>query len=403
MRVALITGYYLPEVGYQEVNLAQALSRSGHEVKIFTSSRKPPHFKKVIITDYSTGLSCDEKYGYEILRLRPTFKIRRKVFSNKLLKEVLVFNPELVFAIALAQFFPLALFKKSFSQKFRIVSFFGDSKEYFRKDTTYHKIRTAVYFLSFRFLKSYIYRKALKHSSLIVFNHPETENLFQSFVGNKYNELLGEKKLNLNLGYNPDEFYFSIEEREKTRIKYGIKEDEIVIITTTVVRKGKKLEEIISAINSLHKKGYPLKYILAGFRNDDYGNELRNYIKSTDSSRIIVPLNILNHDEIRELYCGSDIGLWQKATISIQEGMGTGLPVIIENQPIVTHLIKNGYNGWSFDENNLTDIIESAVLDMIGKNQELRSSWRSELAGFNAARLSYDKITEKIIQTVNTL
>ena len=135
----------------------------------------------------------------------------------------------------------------------------------------------------------------------------------------------------------------------------------------------------------------------------NFRNELRNYIKSTDSSRIIVPLNILNHDEIRELYCGSDIGLWQKATISIQEGMGTGLPVIIENQPIVTHLIKNGYNGWSFDENNLTDIIESAVLDMIGKNQELRSSWRSELAGFNAARLSYDKITEKIIQTVNTL
>lgn len=401
MKIALVAGFFLPDFGYQEVYLARALSRLGHTVRVFASTTRPPHYQKIVTENFPAGLTRDDQYNYEIYRLKPTIKIKGKIITPQLMGVINDFKPDLVFVIALAQMFALPLFQKSFSLNNRIVVFFGDSNGYSRSDNFLQNILTILYLGSFKILKTYLYRKALKHCNRIVFNHPETEDLFRSFVGKKNVDLLMSKKLNLNLGYDPDEFYFNMNDRSMIREKYGIADDEILMITTTVVRKGKKLEEIISAITGLKEKGLPVKYMLAGFRNDEYSNELLKFIEQNDKNHIIIPFQMLKHHEIRQLYCGSDIGIWQKATISIQEGMGTGLTVIIENQPIVTHLIQEGFNGWSFNENNLGETIEKAVKEMYLKNYEERVSFRENIVKLNSEKLSYDKITGKILSSVS--
>ncbi len=55
MRIAIATGHFMPEIGYQEVYLARAYSRLGHEVKVFTSTLISPTGKNVLKGNYKDG------------------------------------------------------------------------------------------------------------------------------------------------------------------------------------------------------------------------------------------------------------------------------------------------------------------------------------------------------------
>ena len=82
----------------------------------------------------------------------------------------------------------------------------------------------------------------------------------------------------LNLGYDPDEYYFNEQDRQTARKKLGFKENEIVIITSTRINKRKNLEQIIERISSLNDKGLNVSYILVGFLGDTYETELKSFI-----------------------------------------------------------------------------------------------------------------------------
>ena len=94
----------MPEVGYQEVYLARAFSRLGHQVRVFTSSRVSPSAKQVV-DDYEPGLQTDHKYGYDVLRLEPFFTFRAKVIAKGLRVALEAFKPEVTVLVSLAKLF----------------------------------------------------------------------------------------------------------------------------------------------------------------------------------------------------------------------------------------------------------------------------------------------------------
>lgn len=398
MRIAIVSGHFMPEVGYQEVYIAKAYSRFGHQVRVFTSTSISPSGKKVVLHEYKPGLVKDVEYGFEMLRLKTTLKLRSNVLSLGLKQAVLDFKPDTVIIIALGKMFAGSLLSEEISSKTNLITIFGDAFEY-RDRTTFVK-RSLTFFqeIFFIFFKKRLYRKAVQFCKRIILNLPETETIFRFYLNDYEKQTFLNKRVHLSLGFDPDEFYFDATDRKNTRKKLNIKPDEVVLITSTRVNKRKNIENIIDIVSKMYAEGRKVKYIIIGFLGDNYEKELKAYISTQAHPSIFHCYPFLNHEEIRQFYCACDIGIWLKAAISIQEAMGTGLPIILENKPVVNHLIQDGINGWYFERGQLLRILEKSVLEIINKDIKSRIEDRKRIAKINSEKLSYNNIVQRIVE-----
>lgn len=384
----------MPEVGYQEVHLPRAFARSGHEVKVFTSDASVNLGGEMNKLNYKSGSSYDERYKYEILRL-PSISYKSKAYSSRLKKAVLDFNPDVLIILGVAKIFPVSLLNETFHNKMKMVSVYGDAKEYLDRGTFKQKLKTAFHELGYRFIKEPLYRKAVNYCHRMVMNIPETNDFFLSFLKGKEKTLFEQKRQMLTLGFDPDEYFYSEADRKQKRSELGFNEEDIVIITSTRVNKRKNLEKNIKLISQLHAAGKKVRYVIIGFLGDDYERELKAFIQSQPNPDLFRCFPFLNAAEIKKLYSAADIGIWLKVAISIQEAMGTGLPVILENKPSVNHLIKDGVNGWFFEINNFDETVKKAV-DALS----MKPTDRMSLSKLNAQTLSYDTIAKKMIENL---
>ncbi|MDX2173150.1 MAG: glycosyltransferase family 4 protein [Bacteroidota bacterium] len=394
MRIGVVSAHYMPEIGYQEVHLAKAYARLGHTVKVFTSTASVNLGGDIANLNYKKGVSIDTKYNYEIERL-PSLSFKSKALPFGLKRSVAAFKPDVLVILGVAKIFPAALLSKHFFGNVKIVSVYGDAKEYLDRGTFQQKIKTAIHEFGYSTIKYPLYRKAIKYGDKLILNIPETNQLFLDFLKGKDKVNFESKKVMLNLGYDPDEYYFKNEDRISVRKELNIKDDEIVIITSTRVNKRKNLEQIIQLVSKLNVLGKKVTYIIVGFLGDEYEQELKLFINKQPFPNAFKCFPFLNAKEIRKLYCAADAGMWLKVAISIQEAMGTGLPVILENKSSVNHLIEDGKNGWFFTKDTFNDIIEK-VVNLLSEN----NTNREQLTTNNAKMLSYDVIAKKILDSV---
>ena len=395
MRIGIISAHYMPEIGYQEVHLAKAYARLGHTVKVFTSAASVNLGGSINQLSYKTGTTTDSKYGYEITRL-PSLSYKSKAFPFGLRKAVNAFEPDVLVLLGVAKIFPMALLNKQFYGKVKIVSVYGDAKEYLDRGTLKQKIKTFIHEAGYASIKHPLYKRAIKYGDKLVLNIPETNQLFNDFLSDKDKAAFESKKVMLNLGYDPDEYYFRQEDRGAARKELNFDDDEIVIMTSTRINKRKNIEQIIEFISQLNLSGKKVSYIIVGFLNDSYEKELKAFIQSQPFPDKFKCFPFLDSKEIRKLYCAADAGIWLKVAISIQEAMGTGLPVILEDKPSVNHLIKEGKNGWFFKKDTFNSTIQH-VVEVLGKIPFNRE----ELSVQNSKTLSYDTIAQKILDSVN--
>jgi glycosyltransferase involved in cell wall biosynthesis len=298
--------------------------------------------------------------------------------------------------LGVAKIFPLPLLNATFGKKVKIVSVYGDAKEYLDRNTFKQKLKTSLFELGYRFIKEPLYRKAVRYGERLVMNIPETNDFFLSFIRGNDKKVFEQKRLMLTLGFNPDEYFYNETDRLNKRKELGIADDEVVLMTSTRVNKRKNLEGNIELVSRLRTEGKKLKYIIVGFLGDAYERELKAFIQSQPQPEAFICFPFLNAEEIRKMYCAADVGIWIKAAISIQEAMGTGLPIILENKPSVNHLLKNGVNGWFYEKDTFDSIIKNAVTTLQDKKMD-----REKLAKENAVMLSYDTIAKKMIENLN--
>lgn len=392
MRIAVVSAHYIEEMGYQEIHLAKAYARLGHTIKVFTTPATVALAGNVPFKTYEAGTTTDPKYGFEVQRLPAKF-FKSKVLPNGLKKAVLDFKPDTIVALGVAKVFPYVLLNKEVAGQCNIVSVYGDAAEYLSRDTTAQKIKAVFHKLGYKLIKEPLYKRAVKYSDRLVMNIPETNTYFLGFLNGELKKQFEQKRLMLYLGYDPDQYFYNEQLRKETRDKLGIGDDEVVIITSTRVIRRKNLEENIRQVSAIRKSGKKIFYMIVGFLNDDYEKELKAFIQSQPEPGIFKCFPFLNSKEINKLYCAADAGIWLKVAISIQEAMGTGLPVILENKPSQNHLIENNVNGWFFEKDTYVETIEKVVGILSGKKAD-----REALQKKNAAKLSYDNIALRIVQ-----
>ena len=396
MKIAIVCGHFMPEIGYQEVYLARAYSRLGYEARVFTSSEISPSKRRILNNRYSTGLSCDTTYNFTILRLPTFFKFGSIVLSFGLIDEIKIFDPDYVLVIGIGKVFPHTVLLPVENRKYCLINLFGDNKDYYDWSSIKNTFLSFKSKISKTIIKRWLYRRAIIYSDLIITYTPETKFIIAKHCNYKQKKYLNAKNCFVSLGFDPDEFYFSNEERNETRLLQNIEEDEIILITSSRVSKRKNFESIINSIDKLNCEGILVKYIIIGFVNDIYENILKKYIKSLHYPNNIICLPFKDHNTVRKYYCAADFGVWIKPTISIIEAMGTGLPVFIQNKKSLSHLIQESVNGWYFEDGMLNEKIKSTINNMNSTNYR-DESHRKKIREMNKTKLSYNNIAQKII------
>lgn len=384
----------MPEIGYQETYLARAFSRLGYKVRVFSSTAISPTGKKILKEDYETGLTVEPKYGYEVERLPISINLNSKIIANGLAETVKTYQPDYIVIIALAKLFPIKVLSTKYDGAKKI-AVFGDAGEYLDRSTASKRFKALFHEVISKNLKKQLYTRAVKECDRIILNLSETESFFRELLTPSATKIFEKKKKNLTLGFDPDNFYFDENERKEIRKELNIPEKDIVVITSTRVNRQKRLEEVITRISQMKDAGSNVRYIIIGFLGDDYEKELKAFIKKQKHPEIFYCLGFLDHETIRKYYNASDLGLWLKAAISIQEAMGTGLKVILENKEVVSHLLTHGVNGWYYEKGKLTDGLKDAINSSLINPSTIQE--RKKIVDLNSNWLSYDTIAKKII------
>ncbi len=376
-KILIVTSFYEEEVAYQEVELANFLQKEGRDVTVLTST----HSMLKLKTKSKSGTS-----KIKIIRLENVFRLKDTIFPKASIKKMIhEIDPDLAILIYPGAGLPYFAMK-SFSNKVKVVSFFGDLevKDKAGAATTY-KGNIVVKTL----LKNPWYRAVLKRSDVIVSNTNETTDIIKRLS----KENIDDKEIMPGLGYNPENYFYDEEARRSVRDEFKVKDKDILLITVTRMYSAKPLMKWFKPVVEALKKDKNLHYIIAGFTNDEYPNKIKSLLQEEGIDRF----HLLNFSDVKRnnaMFSAADYSIWFAPTISIQQSMGTGLPAIMPFDKTLDHIAEEGYNGKYYTE--LSDI--PALLDGI-KQSELS---RNELAKFNE-RFSYRAILKKIFDKVEAV
>ncbi len=378
MKIAIVCGHFVPEMGYVEVHLANAFHRLGHSIKIITSNKTS--FSAKHITLNQNEMTSD----YEIVRLKPWFSYGQLIIANGIAKEIQKFKPDKVFVIGLGKIFPKAVFKIK-SKKFELITLLGDN------ENTYNSLSKNIKrTLLQKLLKTPVYELAIKKSDRIVGYTPSTKEVVDVFIKEELKEIFTKKYDETSLGFDESEFYYSLEKRDELRNTLGIDKDEIVIITTTRVNSAKNLEKVIDVVEALSIKAIRFKYVLIGFSDNEYCKQLKDYISRKKLENVVITLPFISRKEIINYYNMADIGLWTQAAISIFEGLGTGLFLLLPNKRNVSHILTPETGDYYF-EDNLLETVEKNISEAVKVG-------RSKKADESKYRFSFNRIANKLIE-----
>jgi glycosyltransferase involved in cell wall biosynthesis len=391
LKIIFVAAHINPKFGYQDFYLPLHVSRLGHKVRILTSNAIPISAKNVIKDKFKVGLSKIDNDNLEILRLDSFFELGGTVISRGVKNEVIKYDPDVVIILGLGKIFGIDLFTNSIYSKFKVVSFFGDNIDQRPNPNMIKNILSSQ-------LKKITYRLALKYSHRFFLNLPETSQHVLKLVKPTFHNNFKSNSCFLPLGYSPDKYFFDKKIRNYSRKALNINEDDVVIVTSTRVSKEKNLKKYIDLVSGLSDNGYNVRYIIIGFFNDDYSNYLINYVNSLKNKEIFNCFPFSGDKFINEIYCASDIGIWTNCAISIQESMGTGLLLFLENKSSLNYLVEEKVNGFVWSEHSF----DKEIVKLI-KNRSFFNEFSRERRFQHNKTFSYDNLANAFIKNLKNL
>lgn len=394
-RIAIICGHFMPEVGYQEVYLARAISSLGHELKVFTSDKISPSSRKVIPNRerYKQGKFRDGNYPYEIVRLKTLISYSANLLPVGLQKNVDAFDPHIIIIVGVGKVFPYPILRKGGNRMRFILTLLGNNIDM----AAWRKPRIKGYLKNI-LLKSCLYNKSVQISNYLVLYTPSTKEILKRIVRKELHDRIDKIGFQSSLGFDENDFYFDRSQRGLIRSQYKIMREDVVCVTSTRLTPNKGIEGILEVIDTIQKR-VPHKriwYFLIGGLNDAYSLMLKRYIEKFSISDRVIILPFMEHAALRAYYSASDIGIWKNAAISIQESMGTGLYVLLENKSSVNHLVIEDNNGCLYEKGGILNALGELIEQKAPILHDLNERETRRINNFN--RFAYSNIAKSLIE-----
>lgn len=375
-KILIITSFFEPHVGYQEVQFADTLHSMGYEVKVLTTDR--------------SNLSPEKKYEssfdkYEIIRIKNHVRIKNTFYpKGSLINYFEDFKPDLVFLILPGSGLPYYCLKY-INSNVKVVSVFSDTTI---ENKIYQASGTKGNKLIFNFLKSRWYNKVFDRSNLLLANTNETSEILKTTARKNIDNRI---KV-YGLGYDGSVYFYDTELRRKTREGLGIKKSEKLITTISRIYKGKPFDFWINQIKDFLINNSDFKYLLAGFNDTEFSQQIEEKLTSLGLGERLILKKSTNPKESNAIFNAADFSLWFAPTISIQQSMASGLYAIIPFDSTLDHVLKADNAGLYYKTYDELKVNMNRLKNLVYN--------RDENIKINS-RYSYKNILQEVISEVN--
>jgi len=386
MKIAIVCGHFLPELGFIEVYLAKEYSKVNHEVKVFTSSVIPKYVRGIVkkkkVDDRSEQIVTKE---YSVLRLKPIISLGQMIYVRNLIKHVHQFNPEIVIVIGVGKLFPESLYTRK-DKSYKLITLLGDSSDNYLSN----KLKVVEYVKNK--LKQKVYQKAIKFSDKLLPYTPETIGLVKGIVDQKYHSELVAKSNPISLGFDSEIYHYQPKLRSLERKKLNIPYDARVLITATRIVPNKRLEKVIDWVEEMNRLNKPVYYIIVGFLENDYSEWVKRYIKSKKYKDKFYCYPFLNHSELNKLFMVADIAFYPTAAITIFETIATGLLAVLPDKKNINHIVDDEKTGWYIRNGKLKEAFMKAYDALNDPHFD-----REKIARINEEKYAFKNIAKRIL------
>jgi len=169
-----------------------------------------------------------------------------------------------------------------------------------------------------------------------------------------------------------DTHIFHPGENKKLRYKFGIKDDEILILFVGYLDTFKGIYELINSFQEISAENKNVKLLMVGGgpKKEDL---LDNVIKMNLEDNVIFT-GMIEHQKIHKYYQAADIFVLPSYTeglpISVLEAMACGLPVVATNVGGIPEVITDGLGGFLVSPKSEKELIKK--LNIILTNKYIR-------------------------------
>lgn len=392
MKVAIVSSVFVPGLGYLEEGLTKVIAGMGHTVTVFASFHYPANSRfrnpQNLPAEQTVAIN-NSGFVYRIKRIRTLIKLRSNIIGLGLCRNISELNPDLIILVGVSDFFPLPLLNKKIAGRYNIYAFIGQNYDMWHWRKSHNRLKKTFSYVLNRYIKGFLFRKSIRHLSRIIFYTPDTEEIIMRLLREKLREILKKKMIKIPLGFNSNDFYFLPESRNSIRKRLNVDAHKIVFITVTRVDKSKKINDILNSLNLLRRDD--IIYLIIGFLDNSYKAEVEQIIENGYLNGKVFCLPFLSNEGLNEYFSAADYGIWLKSGASIQQAMGTGLPVILPMNSTTSELITEGINGY-YIKSDLYTTLNHAL-----SNYSFSLNQRREIEAFNRNRFSYQSILSGIL------
>jgi 1,2-diacylglycerol 3-alpha-glucosyltransferase len=250
--------------------------------------------------------------------------------------------------------------------------------------TLYDRYTNFVPFLPAKWTASWIIKKAVQYANQTTAVIVPTES-----VAPIIREWGVKKRITaIATGIVPEEF--ADPQRNKIREKYGIKDDEILLLLVSRLTAEKNIEFLFTAVLEVLQKNKKVKFMLAG---DGYLlPALKAKAKAEKLEERSIFIGIVERTELKNYYAAGDIFVYASKSetqgMIITEAMYSGLPIVAVKAPGIESLVENNLSGILTSENRAEFV--RAVERLLGDENGRKKM------GAVGARLAREKYTAKI-------
>lgn len=386
-RVAVVCGFFDVFSGYQEIGLARALGQIA-ETTVIASDWVNPIFSD----DHLQRVGVKRRYkpgrarmgDIEVIRLEAAHR-RAMVWSPQLKSTIEAGQYDLVVQIMPGTVFPAGASAAGAGLK-RVV-LYGDNAAMY---AGLNPFTAAIKYAVFSVTKGALYHFVNKRSMHVYGYTPNTLQRLRWFNA-------GRSMSVLPLAYDETVFARSSELRKDWRKQREVKVDETVILAAGKILPRKRLDVVIDVAGDLVESGCNVRLALIGLDSSITSRVIAEHARRRlGDAAILEPFQ--SPQGLNAAFNGADVGVWPTMpAITIQQAMGTGLPVIIPGNDLVGHLLRSEVSGRFLDPYGcLQEELFTALRAEASLSMSERASRRSEALATNLW-LSTEKTARRIL------
>jgi glycosyltransferase involved in cell wall biosynthesis len=374
MRIAHVTSYVIPGLGYEEPYLATYQARHGHDVAIITSNLLYPLGQYRVLSGRfnrrETALGTQFIDRVAIIRL-PAIEVEKRLWLRGLGSALKAFRPDVVHCHDLLQLHPFRIASMKSIGRLNCGLVVDDHMhEVFRRRDA---VATAFYAM-FRLIG---YPLLARYVDAFCAIAEDTRDYLREHCG------VRDVVRIMPLGVDTELFTRAPpRSREHSRAKLGISDDTFVVVYVGKVIPDKRIDILGHAIEGLNSNGSRALGLLVG----DIGESYLRWLQNNFPHLLVVGGQV--HENLPRYYAAADAAAWPaQESMAIFEAMAMGLPVVVAAGTGVSRIVELANAGCSYEIDDPLSLAKALSTLKGGLGQRLGTHGRQ----YAEANLSWDE------------